>query len=383
MKKFLAMFLALLMLFGVTAYGITLEEPIEKTEKLLELPMLALDNGVSTFTTGAGGTFYIMLDPAVKYEKVTVTESGCVDAKVFEYDPEKHAELDGIFYCVKNGENVVAGGLTYKQAKEKAEELNKAEKTTLNKIALDNCYVNVIEITVEDNYTAAYKKGEIKIAAKVDKKDVAAKVEVISDVFVYDVENVKYAGLNDVVLDEMFKGVSSYDEKTEGTPTVIPVSAFRYLKGEDLTVYNGGMEVTFKNINASQPALNLKGFVKIQPKTEEKERELAFGFYGKEQKVYSDFVIKTKLDLTYFGLRELFDIKVEEQDIVIYKLYKNDVLIKEIAVDYMTIDPNKNVEFEIIGKAGQALGKYHITAELFEETVTEEENPNTGAPIFI
>lgn len=383
MKKFIAIILAVTMLFSVTAYGLTLKEPVEQAEKLMELPMLTLDNGVSTFTTGAGGTFYIMLDPAVKYEKIAVTDNGCVDAKVFEYDPEKHIELDGIFYCVKNGENVIAGGLTYNQAKEKAEELNKAEKTTLNKIALDNCYVNVIEITVENNYTAKYKKGEIIINAKVDDKDVTAKVEVISDVFVYDVENVKYAGLNDVVLDEMFKGTSSYDEKTEGTPTVVPALAFRHLKGEDLTVYNGGVEITFKNVNASQPALNLKGFVKIQPKTEEKERELAFGFYGKEQKVYGDFITSVELGITYFELRELFEIKLEEKDVVTYKLYKNGEYYSEFVVDYMNIDPNKEVKIELFGKAGQMLGSYSIEAELFEEVAKEEENPNTGAPIFI
>ena len=383
MKKFIAIILAVTMLFSVTAYGLTLKEPVEQAEKLMELPMLTLDNDVSTFTTGAGGTFYIMLDPAVKYEKIAVTDNGCVDAKVFEYDPEKHIELDGIFYCVKNGENVVAGGLTYNQAKEKAEELNKAEKTTLNKIALDNCHINVIEITVENNYTAKYKKGEITINAKVDGKDVTAKVEVISDVFVYDVENVKYAGLNDVVLDEMFKGVSSYDEKTEGTPTVVPALAFRHLKGKDLTVYNGGVEITFKNINASQPALNLKGFVKIQPETEEKEKELAFGFYGKEQKVYGDFITSVELGITYFELRELFEIKLEEKDVVTYKLYKNGEYYSEFVVDYMNIDPNKEVKIELFGKAGQMLGSYSIEAELFEEVAKEEENPNTGAPIFI
>lgn len=397
MKKIISLLLALLMLGSVTAFAITLEAPVEKPEELMELPMLALDEGVSTFTAGEGGTYYVMLDTAKNYEKVTAIGSGCVDAKVFEYNPEKHVALDGIYYCVKNGDTVVEGGLDYVTAKEKVKELNDAGKTTQHKIAVDGCYVNIIEIKVEDNYTGSYKEGKVKITAQLDKKAVGAEIEVISDVFVYDLENVKYASKNEVVLDEMFDGVSAYDEVTVGAPTVVTKQAFRHIKGQKLIVHNNGVEIAFDKIGEPQSALNFKAFVKVQPKTETKERELAFGFYGNKQISSSDFVITPEIDMTYYELREFFGVKLEEQDTVVYKIYKNGTLVDEFVVDYATIKPNKEVEIEIEGKAGEQLGSYYITAGYAEVEVEdepeiegiggvedeEEANPNTGAPTFL
>lgn len=387
MKKILAVLLSLLMVFNVTAFAITLETPVEEKEELLELPMLVLDEGVSTFATGEGGTFYVMLDPAKDYKKIKITDEGCVNAKMFKYDPEMHVPLEGVFYCVKNGNEVVVNGLEYEVAKEKATELNEAEKTTQYKIVLDECYVNVIEIEVEDNYTAAYKEGKIKITAEVDEKEVSAVIKVVSDVFVYDIENVKWASANEEILDETFEGTSNYDKKTEGVPTVISKTAFRHIKGQDLIVQNGGIELLIEDVNATQPGLNLKGFIKVQQEDEENERELAFGFYGNKQKVCSDFVITVDLDMSYFELREFFGVKLEEEDLVTYTLYKNGEPIYEFAVDYMKVDHNKDVELEISCNAGEEIGSYYITVGTYdvvepEDEVIEEENPNTGAPVF-
>lgn len=399
MKRIISLLLVLLMLGSVTAYGITLEAPVEKPEELIELPMLGLDDGVSTFTAGEGGTYYVMLDTTKNYEKIHVVGNGCVDAKVFKYDPEKHVALEGVLYCVKDGDTVVEGGLDYVTAKERAEELNDAGKTTKHKIAPDGCYVNIIEIKVEDNYTGTYKEGKVKITAQLDKEAVGAEIEVVSDVFVYDIENVKYVSKNKVVLDELFDGVSAYDEKTEGTPTVVTKQAFRHIKGQKLIVHNNGVEIEFDKIGESQPALNFKAFVKVQPETETKERELAFGFYGNKQVSSSDFTVTPEIDMTYYELREFFDVRLEEQDVVAYKVYKNGVLIDEIVVDYATVNPNKKVEIEIKGEAGEQLGTYYITAgyadvetepEVDEEIEgiggvedEEETNPNTGAPTFL
>lgn len=390
MKRIFSLLLALLMLGSVTAYGLTLEAPVEKPEELIELPMLALDDGVSTFTAGEGGTYYVMLDTTKNYENVTVSDGGCVDAKVFKYDPEKHVALEGVYYCVKKGDAVIESGLGYAEAKEKAKDLNDTEKTTQHKIAVDGCYVNIIEIKVEDNYTGAYKEGKVKIAAQYDKKAVGTEIKVISDVFVYDLENVKYASKNKVALDETYKGVSAYDERTEGTPTVVTKQAFRHIEGQGLTVHNNGVEITFAKIGKSQPALNLGGYVTIQPETEAKEAKLSFGFYGDKQVSHSDFVVTPEIDMTYFELREFFGVKLEEQDVVTYRVYKNGTVVKEITVDYAVVDLNKEVEFEINGKAGEVLGSYYITAgyaevepEVEVEDGVEESNPNTGAPTFL
>ncbi len=383
MKKLICLLLSLILVFGVTAYGITLEEPEKEEEKLVELPMLELNEGVSVFTTGEGGTFYVMLDPTKNYEKIKLADEGCVEAEMLKYDPEKHIPLEGIEYCVIKGEKVIEKDLTYLEAVEKAKELNEAEKTTQYKVALDECYVNILEIEIADNYTASYKKGKVIVKAKLGEEEVVGAIEVISDVYLYDMENVKWACEAEEILDNTFKGYSDFDE-TEGEPTVVPKTVFRYIKGKTLAMENGGVKLTLKGINASQPALNIKGFKEI----DEKEKTIEFGFYGNEQKAFCDFTIEVDLGMTYYGLREFFGMKLEEQDIIVYKIYKDEKLVKEVTVDYMKVDYNKDVEIEILGKAGDTLGSYCITAEGYEviedgDEVIEEENPNTGAPVFI
>lgn len=378
MKKLICLLLSLVMVFGVTTYGITLEELPKEEEELLELPMLVLDEGISVFTTGEGGTFYVMLDPTKNYEKIKLTDEGCVEAEMLKYDPEKHIPLEGIKYCVIKGEEVVAKDLTYLEAVEKAKELNDVDKTTQYKVEYDECYVNILEIEIEDNYTSSYKKGKVTIKADLGEEVVEGTIEVISDVYLYDMENVKWACEEEVVLDDTFAGYSSYGEGN-GVPTVLPKTVFRYIKGKDITVMNG-IELTIKGINASQPALNIKGFKEIDEET------IEFGFYGKEQKVYSDFVIKADLGMTYYELREFFGVKLEEQDIVSYKIYKNGKLAQEIVVDYMKVDYNEDVVVEIHNQAGEELGSYCIIVDT-NEVVTEndeviEANPNTGAPVF-
>ena len=176
----------------------------------------------------------------------------------------------------------------------KAKELNEAEKTTQYKVALDECYVNILEIEIADNYTASYKKGKVIVKAKLGEEEVVGAIEVISDVYLYDMENVKWACEAEEILDNTFKGYSDFDE-TEGEPTVVPKTVFRYIKGKTLAMENGGVKLTLKGINASQPALNIKGFKEI----DEKEKTIEFGFYGNEQKAFCDFTIEVDLGMTY------------------------------------------------------------------------------------
>lgn len=382
MKKLICILLSVMMVFNVVAFGVTLEELPEEEKKLLELPELTLNDGVSVFTTGKGGTFYVILDIEKDYKNIVVADKGIVKAEKFNYDPEKHVPIAGVEYCVKIGDTVVANGLDYEDALITAKGFNDTEKTTQYKIALDNCYVNIIKIIVDDNYKTSYEEGEVVISATLDKEVVSAKIKVVNDVFVYDVENVKYASQNELVLDDTYKGTSSFNEIDVDAPTVIPKSAFRSLVGKDLAVENGGVVLEIKDIDSAQSALNVKAFMDI----DEEEKTIEFGFFGNKQKVYSEFVIKPEIDMTYYELREFFGIKLEEKDIVEYTLYKDGKPITQITVDYMKVDYDRKVELEIFGE-NETLGVYCITAEFYDaeaegDEVVEEENPNTGAPVF-
>lgn len=396
MKKLISMTLAVIMVLSaaVIAYAgtIVLEPVIPEVEEIVELPSLVLDEEyTSVFAAGKGGTYYIMLDPTVEYKDVKVTGNGCVKASLFKYDPEKHMPIDGISYCVVkySTDEVVTEALGYFEAKEKAKELCDAEKTTQYVVRPYNCYINIVEIVVEDNYTSQYKIGNVKIEGKLGETYVSAAIEVISDVFYYDVENVKYAAKNEKVLDTFYNGISSYDEKVAGIPTVVTKRAFRNIVDENLTLENNGVEILIKDIVESQPSVNFSAFIKVKEKEENKDAILEFGFYGAEQKIYSDFVITPELDFTYFTLREFFGEKLEEDNVVTYQILKDGKYFGEFTVDYATVKQNEKIELEIVGEAGDNLGCYSIVvaedteATDSEEEVYEEENPNTGAPSFL
>ena len=88
--------------------------------------------------------------------------------------------------------------------------------------------------------------------------------------------------------------------------------------------------------------------------------------------------------MTYFGLRESFGKKVEEEDVVTYYILKDGKEFSKFTVDYMKVDPSDKVEIEINGKAGENLGYYDIVLEVpAAPEAPAEENPNTGAESVI
>ena len=77
----------------------------------------------------------------------------------------------------------------------------------------------------------------------------------------------------------------------------------------------------------------------------------------------------------------IYKVRVEENDIITYYIYKNGRYFDEFTVDYMTADYNKNVVIYLKGEAGTPLGNYTIsvTPPATENTAEKEINPNTGA----
>jgi hypothetical protein len=411
MKKLVSILLALVMVLGlaVTSFATVVLEPVKpEVEELMELPQLVFDDkNESVFTAGEGGTYYVMLDPAIEYKNLTVTGSGCVAAKVFKYDPEKHAALEGITYCVKKGDTVVEGGLDYYVAKEKVKELNNAEKTTQYKMDADGCYVNIIEIKVEDNYTAAYKEGKVVIKALNvgTGKSESATIKVVSDVTIFEYEQIKWAAANkDTALECGDNGYSDYetvdkgygdkdydhnDLRTVPNATVVPTTAFRAIEGKDLKVETAGMTVKVKNVAAGQKGVNFAAYPlrEVDTNKDGKIEEVVFGFYGK-QTLASKFEVTIDTGYTWYTLREAFGIKLEENNVVTYVVYKDGQPYASFEVDYADAEQARSsVKLVIDGAAGTTLGEYSIQVgeaeHVVEDEVVEESNPNTGAPSFL
>ncbi len=414
MKKLISILLALVMVLGlaVTSFADTVVlEPLQPEEKeLVELPQLVLDDeNASVFTAGKGGTYYLMLDPTIEYKDITVMDSGCVEASVFKYDPEKHMPIEGISYCVKKGNDVIEGAMSYEAAKERAEELNKAEKTTQNKVAVDGAYINIIEVKVEDNYTAAYKEGKIVIKALnvATKKDESATIKVVSDVTIFEYEQVKWAAADKkVVLECGDLGYSDYETALKGygdkydvsdlrtvpNATVISTTAFRAIEGKDVKVESADMTVKIKNIAAGQKGVNFAAYPlkEVDANKDGEIEEVVFGFYG-DQVIKSKFEVTIDTGYTWYTLREAFGLKLEEKDIVTYTVYKDGQPYASFEIDYADAEQvRSSVKLVIDGEAGTILGEYSIQvgeaefpAEEVEDEVVEEANPNTGAPGFL
>lgn len=413
MKRIFSILLALMMIFSlaITSYAntIVLEPVAPEVKEFVELPQLILDEeNTSVFTTGEGGTYYLMLDPTIKYENVEVSGGGYVKASVFKYDPEKHMPIEGISYCVVNRQTdeVVTEALGYFEAKEKAEELRNAEKTTQYTVKPYDCYVNIFEIVIEDNYSASYKEGKVSIKAlnAETKKNEYATVKIVSDVTIFEYEEVKWAASNkDAVLKCGDNGYSDYETALKGygdkeynysdlrtvpNATVISTTAFRAITGKNIKVETAGMVVGIKNVASGQKGVNFAAHPirEVDKDKDGKAEEVVFGFYG-NQAIKSAFEITINTDYTWFSLREAFGLKVEENDIITYTVYKNGKPYASFEIDYADAkQAHAPIKLVVDNVAGDTLGEYSIQvgeAEHVAEEVVGETNPNTGAPTFL
>ena len=285
----------------------------------------------------------------------------------------------------------------------------------------------VIVLEIEPNYTVAYKEGSFKIKAtdvtdkKAPKSVVSPEYVVISDVTIFEYEEVKWAA-DGHVLEIGVEGYSDYETALKGyknangdyssedlrqveNATVVSTTAFRAIQGKKLVVGIEGDEnysVTIKEVAAGQKGvnfayggiytLNKDGYdVRVPGVTDKNVVSIEFGFLG-NQKIASDFVISlVPTDgqgngINYFDLREVFGEKVEEEDVITYYILKDGKKYGEFTVDYLDTElAFSNVELEINGKAGDTLGWYSIVLEVpaASEAPEGEENPNTGAESVI
>lgn len=434
MKKIVALVLALMMVLslGVSALALTKIElnEVEKTDDGKNIIKFAdtvsfVGDGKVLYTDGPHGgvAYFVIKTEGLKDVKATYSND-TVKAEIIDYNPETMEYLPDATYELARKDGDAA-----KQAKDwnettmvdktKADELNRYEwikyvATTLNKEFKTTQYyakctseIKILKLTVAANYSASFTEGSVKVSAlKVaDKKTYYTEMKIVNDITIFAYEYVKSAAEYKYALELFDTGYSDYETYVNGYKQadlaqrmgsrVISTTAFRAIEGKNITVnvYPSAKEnderiaksadVTIYNVAAGQKGVNFEYYekeVKEANKTalavDGENRKVEFGFYG-DQVVKSKFTVNFDLDWTYFQLREFFGKKVEEQDIVTYYIIKDGKVLKEVKVDYMTVDYNDTVKLSIDGE-NTTLGQYQIAVKVPAENKGEK-NPNTGA----
>ena len=434
MKKIVALVLALMMVLslGVSALALTKIDldQVEVTEdgtKLIKFvdTVEFIGAGKVLYTNGPHGgvAYFVLKTTGLKDVKATYSNDA-VKAEIIDYDPEKMEFVDGADWAVvrKDGKAideylaasttldwskcVESGKGNYDWCKYVAKTLNKEFKTT-QFVVKTTSEIKVLKLTVAANYSASFTEGSVKVSALrvADKKTVYTEMKFVNDITIFAYEYVKSAAENDYALELFDEGYSDYETYLAGYKTpdtaqrrgsrVISTTAFRAIEGKDITVnvyptpkenderVAKSADVTIYNVAAGQKGVNFEYYEKeVKEATstalavDGENRKVEFGFYG-DQVVKSKFTVNFDLDWTYFELREFFGKKVEEQDIVTYYILKDGKVLKEVKVDYMTVDYNDTVKLSIDGE-NTTLGQYAIAVKVPAENKGEE-NPNTGA----
>ena len=434
MKKIVALVLALMMVLslGVSALALTKIDldQVEVTEdgtKLIKfvdtVEFIGADKVLYTNGPHGGVAYFVLKTTGLKDVKATYSNDA-VKAEIIDYDPEKMEYVDGADWAVvrKDGKAideylaasttldwskcVESGKGNYDWCKYVAKTLNKEFKTT-QFVVKTTSEIKVLKLTVAANYSASFTEGSVKVSALrvADKKTVYTEMKFVNDITIFAYEYVKSAAENDYALELFDEGYSDYETYLAGYKTpdtaqrlgsrVISTTAFRAIEGKDITVnvyptpkenderVAKSADVTIYNVAAGQKGVNFEYYEKeVKEATstalavDGENRKVEFGFYG-DQVVKSKFTVNFDLDWTYFELRECFGKKVEEQDIVTYYILKDGKVLKEVKVDYMTVDYNDTVKLSIDGE-NTTLGQYAIAVKVPAENKGEE-NPNTGA----
>ena len=275
----------------------------------------------------------------------------------------------------------------------------------------------MLKVTVDANYTAAYKEASFKVTAtRIDKVNpetgrvtesskVVYEGTIISDVTIFEYEEVKWAGRNEKALVVGDNGYSDYyvngnygkvyiEEALRTAPNaaVVSTTAFRALREakdglsvratEDILVNIPEIGAGQKGVNFSAYGvkfLNAKG---IATTTRGTAVKAVFGFYG-NQTIASDFTVEIDLGKDAYELREMFGEKVEEEDIITYYIVEDGKVAGQFTVDYMKDDIGEDIVLEINRKAGSTLGQYKVVLDVPAAPSKGEENPNTGAESVI
>ena len=469
MKKALALVLALVLALsmGVSAFAalVELEKVTATDEDPTEIVVIDLkDDSYILYTRPFMPLWddeltdkyvtYFAIDPEVAYKDIKLTANGNISAELVDYDPETMVAVGALeptysimykgevlpdnyefqnispkdVYLEKYDEErtfdkiLSAEGWSYNDAQTLAALVRddmKVSKGIVNVACEQN--VNIVKLTVENNFSAHYTEGTLKIEATYNKKAYSQTLTVINDVSIFEYEEVKYAaennadgaylqlgagGYSDYITSEIGydKDIADifgneYDEdllRKYPFALVVSTTAFRAIEGEDLTVavvpsqkINGEpieISVTLKDVAKGQKGINFFawGDYTFEDKDDDGVKDLtedfetiSFGFKG-NQVVNGKFEVVVELPYTYYDLRELFGIKVEEDDIIPYYIVdENGKVVGGKEVDYMTADLTENVKFVVEGE-NQKLGYYTLTLEV-PAAESGEANPNTGA----
>ncbi|MGN1110010.1 MAG: hypothetical protein ACI4QY_00015, partial [Oscillospiraceae bacterium] len=400
--------------------------------------LLAYDSNAKVYRAPAeGGVFYFLLSTTDGLNEevlkdITVSSAGSVSAEVVAFDPTAMELPDGVVYGVQTpvpgliafdasvdtctdpekAFSTTYAQWTYEYAAALAKHLNDDVKKVgeYTPVACNEegrpVYLYVLKVTVEPNYSAAYKEGSFKVTA-VDsaKKTQVFSATVISDVVIFEYEQVKWAasegetlvaytddGYSDYDVNGVYGGeVYDYTElRAWKEATVVSTTAFRMVREAvkgGVKVATGDMLVEIPEIASSQKGVNFAGYgveiVDAFGRTATKGTAVAvvFGYYG-DQVIASDFTITVDLGVSAYELRDYFGEKVEEEDIITYYVVKDGKVADSFTVDYMKDEVNEDLVLEIAGKAGSTLGEYEVVLEA-PAAPEGEENPNTGAESVI
>ena len=437
----LVLALMMVLSLGVSALALTKIDldQVEVTEdgtKLIKfvdtVEFIGADKVLYTKGPHGGVAYFVLNTTGLKDVKATYSNDA-VKAEIIDYDPEKMEYVDGADWAVvrKDGKAidewlkkipaydkdtqpdgldwskcVESGKGNYDWCKYAAKTLNKFFKTT-QFVVKTTSEIKVLKLTVAANYSASFTEGSVKVSALrvADKKTVYTEMKFVNDITIFAYEYVKSAAEYKYALELFDTGYSDYETYVNGYKQadlaqrmgsrVISTTAFRAIEGKDITVnvyptpkenderVAKSADVTIYNVAAGQKGVNFEYYereAKEANKTalavDGENRKVEFGFYG-DQVVKSKFTVNFNLDWTYFELREFFGKKVEEQDIVTYYILKDGKVLKEVKVDYMTVDYNDTVKLSIDGE-NTTLGQYAIAVKVPAENKGEE-NPNTGA----
>ena len=415
MKKALALVLALVLALSMAvsafAAGLVTLVPVDPEEEgKTKITVVDAYDEYEVLYASKAGTYYIALDPTIAYTDVKLTTKGILDAELVKWDPET-MELTAesnmvITYTVYdvNG-NVAASSRPYEEAKVALAELENLDEVTTYYMTCDQ-FVNIIKVTVEENYTAHYLEGELKIDAKVGKEAHSGTLHFINDVSIFEYEEVKHA--SKYFADEwalwvdVDGGYSDYhtyidggygetyipdDLRTLEQAAVVSTTAFRAIAGQDLCLVanqNDKVQVLvyLYDIVEGQKGVNFKNYYKevyeeVTGRKAPLER-IEVGFLG-DQVIKGEYEIEVNFDLDRYDIRELFTKKVEEDDIITYYVVdENNNVVDKLTVDYMKDDLTVPVSFTIEGKNSK-LGSYAIVIDVPANEVAGESNPNTGA----
>lgn len=368
------------------------EDPIPSVPEdgtLIHFPTIDLNKEESFFIDSCGAKFYISLDSlnfnkvrlsgSEEFRNIKITSNGNVSARLVDYDPETMVDYlgndeDNKFVTYKvwdsaKGKNVVTG-VSYFEAK------GIAEKSANYSVVAENA-VNLVEITVGENYSSVWKEGVLKISATIDGHEYATAMTFISDVVVFEYEEVKWAAKNDALIRIGGYGYSDYCNYygkyivVEGATTV-STTAFRAIEGEEILIYASDyMDVVLANIASGQSGVNFSNYFDIDFEDSDYDNiwdiygenlnAIEFGFYG-DQIIKGKYAIVTYLPWNYGELRDIFGLSMA--DVVSYYIVdKDNNILKQIKVDYTLVNSEVEVAISLHGE-NEPLGEYKLVVEV-------------------